>query len=431
MYRIIRYILVSIAVLSVCRLSAQSSDALSTYTPYSMFGFGDIFYPGTTQTYSMGGIGAGIRDRRFINIVNPASITERDTLSFMFDIGGFQKNIINTDGSSRNAYNAANMQNIVLSTPIYRKSALVAGIIPFSNVGYSIQRFETDPDIISQVGDVTYKQYGSGSVNEVFLGAAVDLFKGFSLGVHGIYYFGSINRYSNVYFNTNDKYNSLISRFTDNVGAFSFKAGLQYSADMGKEKEYNLTLGLVYDYGTSLSCTSTAFVNANNVNSSDTLAYSSSSSMINMPHEFTGGVSFSKKDKWKVGFDYIMQDWSGTEFPEVKGVDFRVRNAQSFRAGFEITPSRYDLRYYMNRCTYRVGAYYNQTYISIDGKGVDAYGITFGMSFPVFRLNNSINFSVDFGQRGDLNVNRIMERYVMFHFSISLHDIWFHRPKYE
>ena len=55
------------------------------YSPYSIFGIGDISKEGTAFNKSMGGTGIAMRNRRFINYLNPAAVTARDTLSFMAD----------------------------------------------------------------------------------------------------------------------------------------------------------------------------------------------------------------------------------------------------------------------------------------------------------------------------------------------------------
>ncbi|MBR2438350.1 MAG: hypothetical protein IKB26_04900, partial [Bacteroidales bacterium] len=107
--------------------NAQTTDALGTYTPYSLFGLGDIDKQGTSFNRGMGGIGIGVRDNRHINYLNPASITERDTLSFMLDFGINQKNFYNTDGNVESGYNTANMQDLIFTVPIYRKSAFIVG----------------------------------------------------------------------------------------------------------------------------------------------------------------------------------------------------------------------------------------------------------------------------------------------------------------
>ena len=85
-------------------INAQETDALGTYTPYSLYGIGEISKQGTAMNRAMGGIGTGLRDNRFINYMNPASITERDTLSFMLDFGVDMKNFYNSDGKSSSAY---------------------------------------------------------------------------------------------------------------------------------------------------------------------------------------------------------------------------------------------------------------------------------------------------------------------------------------
>ena len=69
------------------KAGAQTTDALGTYTPYSIFGVGDVSRPGTAYNKSMGGLGVGVKDARYINYINPASIVERDSMSFMADFG--------------------------------------------------------------------------------------------------------------------------------------------------------------------------------------------------------------------------------------------------------------------------------------------------------------------------------------------------------
>ena len=91
------YLLLVLLMVVFQGVKAQNTDALGTFTPYSLFGIGEIERQGTAFNRAMGGIGVGIRDNRFINYLNPASITARDTLSFMLDIGVDSKNFYNKD----------------------------------------------------------------------------------------------------------------------------------------------------------------------------------------------------------------------------------------------------------------------------------------------------------------------------------------------
>ena len=75
--RIERIFLLSVfLIISVC-VSAQDGT-YGAYSPYSIYGIGDISQEGTAFNKSMGGVGLATRNRRFINYLNPAAVTARD-----------------------------------------------------------------------------------------------------------------------------------------------------------------------------------------------------------------------------------------------------------------------------------------------------------------------------------------------------------------
>ena len=149
------------------------------------------------------------------------------------------------------------------------------------------------------------------------------------------------------------------------------------------------------------------------------------------------GISVKNGEKWSAEFDYVRSDWrsSGMDkapgFSSVGKSSFTSSVSQSFRAGFEIVPNRNDIRYYLRRCAYRAGVYYDQSYYRLDGKDVNTIGITLGVTLPVFRWYNGISLGVDLGQRGNKNDGMIRERYAMFVVGFNIHDIWFQKPRYN
>lgn len=411
-------------------LKAQTTDALGTYTPYSLFGIGDLEKQGTAFNKGMGGIGTGVRDNRFINYSNPASITERDTLSFMLDFGLNQKNFYNTDGDSESAYNTANMQNIVFTAPLYKKSALIVGITPYSSVGYKFQNVETDPHLVSKYGNIEYQKYGTGSINQFFVGAAMNITRHFSVGAEFIYYFGALNRYSNVLFSSDASTRDINTGWDYDINAISGRIGAQFFTDIAKNT--TLTVGATYRLESNMDGDFTRYACTTSSSQIDTVTLTTTPGYkVQIPTEFSAGFSIRKKDKWLVGFDYLRQDWADSFFGETPGVDFKPSVSSSFKVGFEYIPNRYDIRYYMKRVTYRLGAYYDQTYINLNGKQVNAAGVTFGMSLPIFRWYNAITWSVDFGQRGSLENDMVRERYLQFNVNFNLHDLWFIKKKYQ
>lgn len=412
---------------------AQTTDALGTYTPYSLYGIGEIVKQGTAINRGMGGIGVGVRDNRYINYLNPASITQRDTLSFMLDFGISQKNFYNSDGKTKSAYNTFNMHNIVFTAPIYKKSALIVGISPYSDIGYKFESTETDKELVSKYGDIKYQKYGTGSINQFFIGASMNFFKHFSLGAEYIYYFGALDRYSNVMFNTSaSSMRSLETGWDYALGASSARIGIQYFGILDKEKDVDLTVGATYRMAAKLKGDFNRFAYAYDENVRDTVVNTlSEDAKIKIPQEFSAGFSIRKKDKWMFGFDYMRQDWTKSSFEGADGVKFKPCVAGYYKAGFEFTPNKYDIRYYMKRVTYRLGAYYEQSYVQLGSHQINAAGITFGMSLPIYRLYNAVNVAVDFGQRGTVKENLVRERYVQFVVNISLHDIWFVKHQYQ
>lgn len=412
----------------LCWLHGQTIDALGSYSPYSMFGVGRIAAEGTAYNHSMGGIGVGMRDNRVINLLNPAAITARDTLAFMFDFGVNEKNSYFNDASTKSAYNVFNMQNVAFTFPIYKTSAFMVGIAPFSDIGYKFLSTETSTDVEADMGDVKYQQYGTGSIYQLFLGASVMFFDRISIGAQGIYYFGYMNKHNDVLFNSSAAYNTIYTGWDYKIHAFSGKFGLQYIQPF-KKNNSQLVIGGTYRLGTSMSGDITRYA----YSSVDTVFnINTPSSSLRIADEFAVGMSYRINNKWALGVDYIQQNWRGDMFPDAATwSNFDAVPSRQYRAGFEIVPNMYDIRYYMKRVTYRAGAYYEQSYVKVNGHQVNAFGITFGASFPIFRWYNAVSVAVDIGQRGSLKYNQVRERYVNFIVNINLHDIWFVKYRYD
>ena len=118
-------------------------------------------------------------------------------------------------------------------------------------------------------------------------------------------------------------------------------------------------------------------------------------------------------------------------FSVIGEMGFTAAVSHSFRAGFEIVPNRNDIRYYLRRCAYRAGVYYDQEYYKVNGRSVNTIGITLGATLPVFRWYNGLSIGIDFGQRSYNRNNMIMERFVTFNVGFNIHDIWFQKPRYN
>ncbi len=427
--------LVIFLVISVCA-SAQDGT-YGAYSPYSIYGIGDISKEGTAYNKSMGGTGIATRNRRFINYMNPAAVTARDTLSFMADFGLVQKNTVYRQGDLRSAHNTFNIYNIVMSFPIYRSSAFMVGITPYSDVGYDFSSVETDPGIIGNTGNITYDSFGTGSVYQAFVGAGVTFWKRLSVGAEMIYYFGNIDKVTNMNY-SNSSYRSLNSGNELNIRGITGKFGLQYQQNLGND--VSMIVGATYKLGNKMKGYSTNFRYANQSSVTDSLRYSVDTLVaknMKFGDELGVGISIKKGEKWSAEFNYLRSDWRKSGFDGIEGFavsgdsKFSATVSQSFRAGFEITPNRNDIRYYFKTCTYRAGAYYDQSYYKLDGNNVNSMGITLGVTLPVFKWYNGISLGVDLGQRSSMKNNMIRERYAKFVIGFNIHDIWFRKVQYD
>ena len=434
--RIEKAFLLAVFLIIGVSVSAQEG-AYGAYTPYSVFGIGEIAREGNAYTKSMGGTGIATRNRRFINYTNPAAVTARDTLSFMADFGLEQKNTVYTQGNLRSANNTFNIHNFVMSFPIYRSSAFMLGISPFSDVGYDFSSFETDKNIIGNTGNITYDSYGTGSIYQIFIGAGVTFWNRLSLGAEWLYYFGNIDRITHMDY-TDDSYRSVNTGNELSVNATTGKFGLQYEQKLGGD--VSMTIGATYRMSAKMKGYSTEYRYATQSSVLDTLKYSVDTlahASLNFGDELGVGISFKGGEKWHAEFNYIRSGWNNSGFDTTPGFSaigdsrFSSTTSQSFRLGFEIVPNRNDIRYYMRRCSYRAGVYYDQAYYKLDGNNVNSMGLTLGITLPVFRWYNGLTLGVDMGQKSSTKHGMIRERYAKLVVGFNIHDIWFQKPRYN
>ena len=419
-------------------VSAQDGT-YGAYSPYSIFGIGDLSKEGSAYNKSMGGVGVASRNRRFINYLNPAAVTARDSLAFMADFGLVQNNTIYAQGNGlTSAHNTFNIYDFVMSFPIWKSSAFMIGITPFSDVGYDFSKNETDQNIIGNTGNISYDSYGTGSVYQAFLGAGATFWKNLSIGAELIYYFGNLDKVTNMKY-SNASFRSINSGNEIMVRGLTGKFGIQYEQKLAGD--VSMTVGATYRLGTNMSGESVEYRYANQSSVTDTLKHNvvdlASDGGIRFGDELGIGISFRGGEKWMAEVDYVRSDWRKSGMDKMTGFAvsgesvFTTTVSNSFRAGFEIVPNRNDIRYYFRRCAYRAGVYYDQSYYKLDGNNIASMGITLGMTLPVFRWYNGLSIGVGMGQRASTRGGMVRERYATFVIGFNIHDIWFQKPRYN
>ena len=410
-------------------LRAQDG-AYGGYSPYSVYGIGNLTVQGNAYTRGMGGIGVATRNNRYINVVNPAAITARDTLSFMADFGLENQNSLFRQNGLSSANNTFNVTNLAVTFPLYRKSAFSFGVSNFSTMGYEFSHRSID-----ETGVWTSSSSGNGGLYQVFGGVAATFFGRLSVGAQGIYYFGNLDKPTSIV-NSNTTYRSFSNGYIMDLKGYTGKMGVQLEIPFSGGTR--LVVGGTYRLGTDLRGEVTDYSFATISSYQDTVSYKTyTGRQVRIADEIGAGVSLRKGEKWMFEVNYLRSDWTGTGmdtapgFANIAKAKFSATTAQSVRAGFEFVPNRNDIRYYLRRCTYRGGVYYDRSYYKLDGNNVDAVGLTLGVTLPVFRWYNGVSLGMDIGQKGGTRGMMTRERYAKFVIGFNIHDIWFRKPQYE
>ena len=76
----------------------------------------------------MGGVGIATRNRRYINYLNPAAVTARDSLAFMADMSVSQSNKFFSQGDLNSGSNTFNINSITIG-----ENCLIIVLFNFSN----------------------------------------------------------------------------------------------------------------------------------------------------------------------------------------------------------------------------------------------------------------------------------------------------------
>lgn len=419
-------------------LSAQDG-AYTGFTPYSIFAIGDINSHGSAYSAGMGRVGIATRNRRYQNYMNPASVTARDSSSFMADMSLIQENKLFRQGDMRSANNVFNLGNLALSFPIYKSSAMMIGIQPYSSTGYQYSYILDDPTVIGKTGNAVYSSDGTGSTYRLFTSAGVTFWKRLSLGVEGDLYFGNIAKESQFTF-AKSAYSTVYSGYDIIMNGSSAKFGLQYEQPVGQKT--TVGIGATYSLGTNLKGYVDDYKYSSGSTQNDTISFhrdtlAKMNGAVNIPSEIGIGISVSYDDNLRAEINYIRSDWTSSGMDVARGFaikgasSFSTRVSESYRAGVEFVPNRNDIRYYLKTCTYRAGLYYDKSYYAVDGNQVNDIGVTLGASFPVFRYYNAVTVAVSAGQRSSMAGNMIRERYVNFTIGFNFFDYWFHKMTYN
>lgn len=385
-------------------------------SPYSRYGVGILANQSLGINRQMGGLGYGLRSHSYINILNPASFSQADTLTMLIEAGFSLQNVNFEEGNKKiNAKNAS-FDYLAAQFRVCKGVGMSIGFLPYSNVGYSFSNISAEGT--NQVSTNSYS--GSGGIYQPYIGIGWRPFNWLALGVTGSYIYGDIKHEVGIDFaNSTDRKRS----YNLSLRSYKLDFGMQYIAKLAEK--HSLTFGATYSLGHDL-----------NADASITEVTSASSTTTDikggfeLPHTYGAGFIYNYNDQWKGGVDYTLEQWSSSSFfGKDKGVD-RCK----ISVGAEYSPNQLS-KNILKMMSYRAGAYYAQPYTEINGKkGCEEYGVSAGFSLPFFNRNNknshaTLHVSGQFVHLEPKTSGMIAENCLRINIGITFNESWFMKLK--
>lgn len=436
--------MVALVALMPNRISAQNQlQTINTFSAYTMYGLGELQTQGTLATRSMGGAGVAQRNAVSMNLLNPASYSIAIQKGILMDYGLEGSSYFATqkvDGADLHSnYTTANFHEIALQVPIMPGLGFGFSLTPYSSVGY----YQKYTSIEANLGYLEMINTGSGDITEVKFGVGWKLAKSLSVGFAAQYYWGDIDRYftaSITSITATGTAQSAVGVDEISVSKLKGQAGIQWSPILNQK--HSLTLGATYDIGGDLSPRSARVV-ASSSGSTDVYAQSDTTTMsIVLPRQLSVGFNYSSQ-KVVVAADYTYQNW-GDQNSEVEftgsGMAVEYNNVSTIKFGVEYTPRRTDIRKYLNRVSYRVGARMGGYQYTFGGEPISQLNITAGAGFPINIIGiTKINAGVEWGTMGTTksvmvdsqSIGLVKQNQIKFSLGFTMFgdDYWFQRSQ--
>lgn len=393
----------------------SAAQAQGVRSPYSKFGYGLLNDNATAAQRQMGGVGYAMNSGRQINVMNPASYSAIDSLTFLFDMGADFTVIRSTEGSSKFKDYGGGLDYITMQFPVAKGLGMSLGLLPYSSVGYSFG---------SKIENGSSSNEGSGGLNQLNLGVSYRFVKGLSAGVNVSYLFGTI--YNDTYAIVNSSQTSLFEQVTQ-VRDWHIQAGIQYTATINKR--HRATIGVVYTpRKTLLGHTWVQKYDINADATPDTLDYTSLRGKFELPETYGVGLSYEYDGRIYGEVDFTYQPWSKAKYTVLEGYQpTKLCDRYRMGAGFSILPA--PRRGYLGAITYRVGAYYNRDYMTVNGNNVRDIGISCGLGLPIPSSKTRINVGFEWINRRATPQALVKENYFNITLGVNFNELWFFKNK--
>ncbi|MBQ0069983.1 MAG: hypothetical protein KBT09_09575 [Bacteroidales bacterium] len=408
-YKIFSLLIVAMAI-------AGTANAQVTSSPYSKIGYGILSDNASGIQRSMGGVGYAMQDGRAINVMNPASYSQVDSLTFIWDVGLDATYLMSKEGTKKGDSFGGGLDYLKGQFKIAKRLGGSFGLLPYSSVGYSFG---------NTLGSGSEYHEGSGGLLQLYVGAGYELFKGLSVGANGSYMFGTISNINSLTTSSN----TLFLREMQ-VRDYNVNVGIQYAYDL--DKDSRIVVGATFTPKKSFHGNTWGLYYDNQDAKADTVGMTKLNGKFEQPNTFGVGLSYNYKKQFLAEVDFTYQDWAKAKYTPIAGFeakDTKFNNRWKAAAGVQYTPNKRGS--YLGVMKFRVGGFYNNDYMNIAGNSVKDYGVSAGVGLPVPGVTGktTLNLGIEWKRRQASPQKLIQEDYLSFTVGINVNEVWFWKNK--
>lgn len=392
----------------------------NTTSPYSIFGLGEIQNKGFGATQSLGGAGIALSSGNSLNNLNPASYTGIDSSRIIAEFGMAGKFYNEkTNKISQNGF-TGNFTYLALGFRVTKWMSSSLGIVPFSSIGYSLEK----ESYIQGAENLKFTSVytGSGGITHFYIGNAFKITKNLSVGINTSYMFGPLVQDENI--TQTDYVPQLQITRQDFLRSFYFDYGLQYSFLLNK---INYSLGFTFSNKQTLK--SNHILKVYNASYSVIRNEEFKADYLEVPLMFGVGLGIKKEGKYNLLVDYNFQQWSKVEYP----VQYdQFVNSHSFSLGLKLNPweKRLINEFYKN-WDYKFGFNYKSSYLKFGNNVIQGGSVSFGVGIPLPGRISEMDCGFELGTNGTATNKLIKENYFLFQLGFSLNEIAFIKRKFD
>ncbi len=400
------------AILLLACILLPHAQAQNGTTIASRYGIGELSLTGTIRQRGMGGVAAPLLSAYDLSMANPASWTGIGAVRLQ---GALNLEQASSDLSdARVTTHSAGLASLMFALPISTEQGwtLALGFHPLSRTNFS-----TDTRGSEQGEGYLLDYASSGGISVFQLGFSFRPFMDLHLGATYNYNFGTISRSWNITFDNGTYFNGKESRDASHNGSTATFGAIYTGVK-------NFSIGAALTTGTGLRASQDALYSY--ITHDSTLT--GGSATIDLPLEYSLGVSWTAGDNLLAAAEYSDQDWSGTLLSDQPSTQFGHRRRIS--AGVEYSPSHAPEESFFRRALYRLGFYRQTGYVAVGNTETTEFFLTAGFGFPIGGFTRS-DIAFEYGWRGAASDPTGKDTIMRLSIGVSASELWFIRHDTE